>query len=148
MRERILIVLLLAFSSCAFAQSSTDQARSAAIRFGQAWAKNDVGTLKQLLAADYMHTDTDGKVLNKQQWLAYVQDRIAKKITNKMKFADVKSKELAPGVVAVTGENIVSGGLANEKVNAGKLFHIRFTQIWTRRSGEWKRTYFQGTPIL
>src|SRR5258706_9332714 len=140
---------LLFFCSALFAQSpsNADQARAAAEHVGEAWSKNDVARLDSMLADDYTHTDTDGKILTKQQYMAYIHDRAAKHISNKIEFKDVKARELN-GAVVVIGENIVSGGLANEKVNAGEVFHIRFTQIWVRRAGKWQRLYFQGTPIL
>jgi len=140
-------LLLLCITLFAQPPSNAAQARAAAERFGQLWAQNDVAALDSMLADDYTHTDTDGKVLSKQQYMSYIHDRAAKHISNKIEFKDVRARELN-GSVVVTGENVVSGGLANEKVNAGEVFHIRFTQVWVRRAEKWQRLYFQGTPIL
>src|SRR5258706_12821009 len=87
---------LLFFCSALFAQppSNADQARAAAEHFGEAWSKNDVARLDSMLADDYTHNDTDGNILNKQQYMAYIQDCAAKHISNKIELKDVKARQL------------------------------------------------------
>jgi hypothetical protein len=107
--------------------------------FGEAWASSDVTTLDGLLTSEYLHTDVRGQVLNREEWLAYA--RAARPVST-MGFEDVKTK-LYSDTAVVTGRNVIAGPLNSWESNIS----IRFTQVWAKEKGEWKRAYFQATLI-
>jgi ketosteroid isomerase-like protein len=122
----------------------TKRIEQAVLRFGDAWAVNDIRTLDGLLSADYIHTDFFGRVQNRAQWLDYMKDRKAKDIRNRIVFEDVKIRIYGDTAV-VTGRNIIKGALmipANETST-----EIRFTQVLHKTHGDWIRTSFQATAI-
>src|SRR5206468_473592 len=84
------------------------QVETAARNFGEAWANSDVDAIRSMLADDYIHTDTDGKVLNKAAYLAYIQERKTKGMRNHIEFRDVAVRTYGKDVAVITGENIVS----------------------------------------
>src|SRR3982750_4622735 len=99
---KILVVLIL--FSCIEVSSQTSGDKTAGtrftheqkkieqvvLRFGEAWAINDIATLESLLSEDYIHTDFLGRVQNRAQWLDYMKDRKAKNIVNRMSFEDLQ----------------------------------------------------------
>jgi ketosteroid isomerase-like protein len=114
------------------------------VRFGDAWAVNDIATLDGLLSADYIHTDFFGRVQDRAQWLDYMKDRKAKNIVNRLSFEDLTIRIYGDTAV-VTGRNIIKGALtvpANEASN-----EIRFTQVLHKTHGDWLRTCFQATAV-
>ncbi len=117
------------------------------LEFAQVWAKSDVVTLGRLLASDYLHTDFEGKVQNRDEWLAYAQ---SPRPVKRVEFEDVKIR-LYGDVAVITGKNAitVSGKnvITGEKIEGESKGTIRFTQVWVKEDGTWKRALFQATPI-
>ena len=105
--------------------------------FGEAWARRDVAQLQSMLAPQYIHTDVTGRVLRRDEWLAYAATQPH---GSTITFRDVEAVEYG-GVGLVTGTNDIAGGSLG--VNS-----IRFTQVWIELDGEWKRVAFQATPML
>ena len=112
------------------------------VRFGDAWALNDIPTLEGLLSDDYVHTDLFGRVQNRAQWLDYMKDRKAKNITNRISFDDVQIR-IYDNTAVVTGRNIIKGPLIGGEAST----EIRFTQVLRRKRGDWIRTGFQATAV-
>lgn len=105
--------------------------------FGEAWAKRDVIALRSLLGPNYIHTDVHGRVLNREEWLAYAETQMHGTTLN---FRDIAAVEY-DSVGVVTGANDIAGGSMGNST-------IRFTQVWVKFGGEWKRVAFQATPVL
>jgi ketosteroid isomerase-like protein len=122
----------------------TKRIEQVVVRFGDAWAVNDIATLDSLLSADYIHTDFFGRVQNRGQWLDYMKDRKAKDITNRIAFEDVQIRIYGDTAV-VTGRNIIKGALTVPANEAST--EIRFTQVLHKTHGEWMRIGFQATDV-
>jgi ketosteroid isomerase-like protein len=105
--------------------------------FGEAWARRDVARLQSLLAPQYIHTDFHGRVLRRDEWLAYAATQTH---GSTITFRDLEAVEYG-GVGIVTGTNDIAGGSVGDN-------SIRFTQVWIELDGEWKRVAFQATPVL
>jgi hypothetical protein len=120
--------------------SSEDELTERMREFGQAWAKSDVDTLDSLLAAEYHHTDIFGRTLNRAEWLEYAR---AARPVNSMDFRDVVLKFYG-GVAVITGTSVIVGQPTSPDSNV----NINFTQVWARDNGEWRRAFFQATPII
>ena len=146
-------LLLVLFSGLqVFSQTSgsadttreTKKIEKVVLKFGDAWAINDIPTLDALLSGDYIHTDFFGRVQNRAQWLDYVKDRKAKGITNRIVFEDLAIR-IYGGTAVVTGRNIIKGALTVPANEAST--EIRFTQVLRKTHGDWIRTGFQATAI-
>lgn len=122
----------------------TKRIEQAVLRFGDAWAVNDIRTLDGLLSADYIHTDFFGRVQNRAQWLDYMKDRKAKNIVNRLSFEDITIRIYGDTAV-VTGRNIIKGGLTGPADEAST--EIRFTQVLLKKRGSWLRAGFQATAV-
>lgn len=114
------------------------------LRFGDAWAVNDIATLDGLLSDYYIHTDFFGRVQDRAQWLDYMKDRKAKDITNRIVFEDIQIRIYGDTAV-VTGRNIIKGALTVPANEAST--EIRFTQVLHKTHGEWMRIGFHATAV-
>ena len=104
--------------------------------FGEAWANHDYETLDSLLAEDYVHTDIEGRVFDRQHWLSDAQEQPR---GYSISFRDVEAT-VHGDVGVVTGANRLAGG-------GSPIGAIRFTQVWIWRSGRWQRRAFQATRV-
>ncbi len=146
--KTILAVLLLSVSVCGQNATESTKLLSLVRDFGNAWLKGDVATLDRLLAVEYMHTDVTGKVLHRTDWLADAANvqKWARPVTAQgepsIEFEDMQVSFLGETAV-ITGGNLIRS--ANPQQPALRL---RFTQVWVRERGEWKRRFFQATPVV
>jgi len=122
----------------------TKRIEKAVLKFGDAWAVNDIATLDALLSNDYIHTDFFGRVQNRAQWLDYMKDRKTKGITNRIVFEDLETRIYGDTAV-VTGRNIIKGALTVPANDSST--EIRFTQVLRKMHGDWIRTGFQATAV-
>ena len=102
--------------------------------FGHAWASRDFATLESLLAPEYVHTDFEGRVLRRQDWLAYAMQQSHGKAVS---FRDMELYEYG-NMALVLGANDIEGGSMGTTV-------IRFTQVWRATEFGWQRLAFQAT---
>jgi ketosteroid isomerase-like protein len=102
--------------------------------FGEAWAARDIEKLRSLLSPDYVHTDFEGRVFDRDAWLAY-----ASKQTHgaALTFRDLEFREYGQFALVV-GANEISGGTMGAAT-------IRFTQLWRLTGEGWRRLAFQAT---
>lgn len=105
--------------------------------FTEAWGNSDTTVLSRLLAKEYRHTDIWGKILHREDWLTYAA--MPRKISN-IVTTDTEIL-LYNNLAAVTGKMAYEYG--TEKL----IQEIRFTQLWSRNNGQWKRTTFHATLI-
>ena len=106
--------------------------------FTEAWGKSDTVTLSKLLANEYRHSDTWGKILHRQDWLTFAA--VPRKISD-LAINDVEILLYNENIAVISGK--MSYQFGEEKVTQ----EIRFTQIWSNNDGQWKRTTFQATLI-
>jgi len=84
----ILFVVGLTQTPEAFAQENVkheQEIRKLLDEFAQAFAKVDTLALKNLVSDDYIHTNLDGGVFNKTQWLERAKMRLADITAGKFK---------------------------------------------------------------
>ncbi len=105
--------------------------------FGHAWARRDIPALQALLAPGYIHTDFEGRVFQRDQWLEYAASQ---EHGSGVSFHDLVAVEHGTTGI-VTGSNEISGGSMGSST-------IRFTQVWLQLSGEWRRLAFQATKVV
>jgi uncharacterized protein (TIGR02246 family) len=135
-------MLETAASSAAATQRSADMGalKDLACEAGHAYAKRDVATLDRLTAEDYVQTDVRGGVLNRAQWLNFVRNRKSELMVD-CDSVDVRFY----GDAAV-----VTGGWTYTKIEEGKqtaTSRSRWTSVWSKSGGSWKRHAFQNTYV-
>jgi ketosteroid isomerase-like protein len=149
------VVWLILLCVCGFGQEaarvavgdSRQQIEDAVARFSKAFVEADVSTLDALLSEDYVHTNSTGSVLNKRQWLEYIKTRRADLEAGRLVIESYENTDLRIRVHAesaiVTGSNVAKGK------REGKPFvtELRFTHLWIRQSGQWKRAAFHDSPL-
>ncbi|MCH6232857.1 nuclear transport factor 2 family protein [Cognataquiflexum rubidum] len=103
-----------------------------------AWGDSDTLTLSKLLAPEYRHSDIYGKILTRQEWLNYAAK--PRSVTD-YKTDDVDIVLYNNNLALVTGKN------SHQSSKSTKRTELRFTQVWIKNNGQWKRSAFQGTLI-
>lgn len=155
--EQILIIAVLLSSLCilTFSQNTAtgvvddpeQQVQDAVARFGDAFVAADVAVLELLLSDDYIHTNSTGSVLNKQQWLEYIKSRRADLESGRLKMESYKNTDLRIRVyeeaAIVTGTNVAKGKREDKQF----VTELRFTHLWVRQRGQWKRAAFHDSAI-
>jgi len=137
----LLVVLVLIFAPSVWTQSDTEKdLLKLEDNWGTAWVKNDGKFLEQLYADEYLATDHDGKVYNKQEGL---KDDLAPNYTNKTyKLTDMKAHVYGETGV-VTGMNSVGF----KKDGKPMALKIRFTDVFVKRDGRWQCVATQGAQV-
>lgn len=141
------LVCLLAFVSLvrfAEAQSADEaSARSKIVALEHAWnqaeAFNDLKALDALFDNNLMYVDSDGKLMNKAEFLSHVKaSHLQQVITQSMN-------------VQIFGDTAIATGtyLAKEFKDGKQISHYgRFVDAWVRRDQTWVCVSAQATPIL
>lgn len=110
-------------------------------RFGEAWACGDVAALDELLSPTYTHIDAYGAFHDRASWLAYAGRRTGR--ATRIAFRDVSARVVGE-VAVVTGVNEVEA-IGDPQAGARQDLVLRFTQVWLRHAGRWRREAFQAT---
>lgn len=125
-------------SGWATATGSTKTELLAKIReFTDAWARSDTAALGKLLAPNYRHTTPFAKVQDRAEWLAHAA--MPRKITDVTQ-EDIDIQVLGDSVAIITGVNRYRPG--EHRPTA-----VRFTQVWSRDDGDWKRVSFHAVSV-
>jgi hypothetical protein len=106
--------------------------------FSNAWGKSDTATLSRLLAPEYRHSDVFGEIQHRNDWLIFAAKK--REMTN----LDINGIEIlmyGDNLAVITGKMSYLFGM--EKIRQD----LRFTQIFGKYDGQWKRAAFQATYI-
>ena len=143
-------LLLLVATPPTVAQQTTPEheVRAALSAFARAFREADVSVLQTLLTESYLHVNgRSGNVLNRDQWLNWVASRRAELDRGEFVFTTYRVEDvqvqLYGEAAAVTGVVHASG----QRHDA--LFTIagRFTNIWVKQGGVWRRAGFHDSPL-
>lgn len=115
--------------------------------FNQAFMQADVATLDNLLTEQYLHTNSGNKAFNKASWLKWVGSRQDAVKSGQLKYDSYLTEDLSiiiyQNSAVVTGRNIAKGISAYKPFNVD----IRFTHLWVKQQGKWKRASFHDAPV-
>ena len=132
-------VLVLSAAPALAAELPPDLAK--AVRdYDQAQFHNDIATLEQLVADDYMLVNSNATVENKQQFLADFN----------LPGFKIDPYVLEQPVAKVWGDAAVVGGLVHLSwTQDGKhqTRLLRVAYVWAKRSDHWQATYAQVTRV-
>ncbi len=124
------------------------EVQNAVAQFSAAFVEANAEKLDLLLAPGYRHTNADGSVVSRAQWLEWIKFRREKIISDELRIEEYDNAEvevllLSPSIAVATGRNVASG------VNAGKPFRteILFTHVWTKENNKWQRAVFHDARI-
>jgi len=144
-----LLLLLAPWSGATEAVNSEAEVRAAVASFGSAFVEADVPTLEGLLEENYIHINgSSGNVLNRDEWLGWVESRRAELESGALVVSDYRIEDVE---VEIHGEAAVVTGVAVASGNRhGVPYHsqVRFTNVWVHRDGAWRRAAFHDTPLL
>jgi len=145
----ISLTLLLPWSVSAGAVNSEAEVRAAVVLFGEAYVEADISILEGLLEENYVHINgSSGKVLDRDDWLRWVESRREELESGVLVVADYRIEDLS---VEIYGETAVVVGVAVSKGSRNGVpsdSQVRFTNVWVHREGAWRRAAFHDTPLL
>ena len=116
-------------------------------QFSHAFVAADATVLASLLTEGYRHTNNNGSVLNKRQWLDYIASRQAELASGKLKIDAYLNQDMQISLygdtAVVTGRNLSKGS------RDGRPFELqlRFTHVWVRQKGQWLRAAFHDSIV-
>jgi hypothetical protein len=97
----------------------------------------DLATIERLYADDFLSTNADGRVVDKQGWLDIL--KAGQFPVDKITTDDFRVR-MYSGTAIVTGRSAYHYG--------GKTVWVaRHTQVWVSRSGGWQLVSWQGTSV-
>ena len=106
--------------------------------FSNAWGRSDTATLNRLLAPEYRHSDVFGEIQHRNEWLIFAA---MKRDISDLQINSIEILKYNDNMAVITGKMTYLFG--SEKIKQD----IRFTQIFGKYNGHWKRIAFQGTFI-
>lgn len=137
----VVIALLLAVAWPLFA--SEGEVRQAVATFGKAYRAADVETLAGMLTDDYVHTNSSSAPIEREAWLGWVASRRAAIDAGTLSVVEYENADLE---VVVHGDAaVVTGTNRTVSIENGERREskLRFTMLWVKAGGEWKRAAFQ-----
>lgn len=144
-------LLAVVVTGAAVAQdiNQENEVRAAVERFGQAYRDADVDTLKALLTRDYVHVNgNSGSRIDREQWLAWVASQ--RDLLDEGELL-VEAYQVYDVQVDLYGSTaIVTGSVRSNGIRSGEAFsvNVRFTNVWIKQDGVWRRAAFHDSPIL
>jgi len=121
------------------ADAASAELAALACEAGRAYARKDLATLERMTAEDYVQTDVRGGVLDRKAWLEFVKNRES--------VLTISCDDIA---VRRYGKTAVVTGAWIYRSHRGEgefVTRTRWTSVWTREGGIWKRHLFQNTYV-
>ena len=123
------------------------EVRAAVTQFAEAFVKADTAVLASLLADDYVHTNTNGGVLDKTRWLAFAKARHEDLKSGNVRIDTYYNDDIRIRVygqtAVVTGLNTTLGWRDGKEWK----MKLRFTHVWVRCEGRWQRAAFHDSAV-
>ncbi len=115
--------------------------------FGDAFMAADADKLSDMLTDDYVHSGPTGRVRTKQEWLSWIATRRDAMDSGAFRFDTYENDEF---IVRIHGDTaIVSARNRATGLRDGQpfSFRIRFTNVWVKQEGQWRRAAFHDSRI-
>ena len=144
-----LMLLAAPWSLATEAMNPETQIRAALASFATAFIEADIPTLEGLLEERYIHINGgSGNVLNRDEWLRWVESRRVKLESGALVISDYWIEyvevEVHGEAAAVTGVAIAKGSRDGIPYDS----QVRFTNLWVHRGDSWRRAAFHDSPLL
>jgi uncharacterized protein (TIGR02246 family) len=153
MKIILLIALLLATSTCVYAQAAIQPAAKPAPDTGQeliklnqelidALARGDKSVARRIYADDFVRTTTQGGVMTKEQVIASLKaPEAGAKISYESRDIQVFDYGNAAVVIYLSIRH-------TENKDEKSDFYYRVTDTFVKRDGRWQKAATAGTPVL
>jgi ketosteroid isomerase-like protein len=146
MRTFLLSLLLVSTVPAATSQAKppkaapADAVKALELQRFQAATKVDFDTLGKLLADDLTYTHSTGVLETKAVFLDSLK-------TGKLQFKKIEPADLQVRVYGTTA--IINGTAHVSVVSEGqpKEIHLRFTDVWANRAGQWQMVAWQSSKL-
>lgn len=151
-KYQLLVVFasLLAVTPVAFAQNNyntVSEVKQAIEKFNAAFLKADVDQLASMLTNQYIHSNSGSAIITKKTWLNYIKKRRKQLDSRQLRVNSYDTSELVIKTYAnsaVANGLVVVKGIRNKKPFQSK---IRFTHLWIKENGVWKRAAFHDSKL-
>jgi hypothetical protein len=97
----------------------------------------ELATIARLYADDFLSTNADGRVVDKQGWLDML--KAGQFPVEKITTDDFRVRQYS-GTAIITGRSSYYHG-------GRKLWEVRHTQVWASPDGRWQLVSWQGTSV-
>jgi len=97
----------------------------------------DLAAIDRLYADDFLSTNADGRVVDRQGWLDTL--KAGQFPVDQITTDDFKVRTYSDTAI-VTGRSAYHYG-------GKKLWEVRHTQVWASRNGRWQLVSWQGTSV-
>ena len=97
----------------------------------------DLSTIERLYADDFLSTNADGRVVDKQGWLGIL--KAGQFPVDRITTDDFKVRQYS-GAAVITGRSAYY--YAGKKIG-----EVRHTQVWANPTGNWQLVGWQGTSV-
>lgn len=139
------LIIIIAISSSAFAQTETNRADNDEQLFRNMErgmfdafeGKPNLEALERLFADDYFSINADGQTANKKQAIEALR-------RGYLQVDKITSEEFR---LRRCGDTAVITGRSAYFKDGKKIGEVRHTQIWVKRDGHWQLLGWQGTPF-
>ena len=131
-------LFLICISIISFAQTTTEQAvmDTEKLRF-EAQVKKDIPALEKLLADDLVYTHSNGNTDSKTSYIQSIKD-------GKSQYDEIKSEEMK---VRVYGKTAIINGVCMVKMPTNPNLHLRYTDVYVKKKGQWQLVAWQSLKI-
>ncbi|MEO1484702.1 MAG: nuclear transport factor 2 family protein [Bacteroidota bacterium] len=116
-------------------------------KFNKAFAQGDLATLDSLTTANYLHTNSNSKVIGKADWFNYLKKRSTSLESGEI---TVLRYELDQTKIEYHGASAIVTGRVTVVVRDSlgtKENQYRITNLWVYEDGIWKRAGFHDGKI-
>ena len=124
-----------------------DEVAAVVAKFAEAFRVADAAALDALLGPDYIHTNTGGGVVNREQWLAYIASRRGELDSGVLVLTRYENRDVDIRIHDDTA--VVTGHLRMDAVVDGKprLLNSRYTDVWIKGAKGWQMVAWQSTRM-
>jgi len=140
-------VLLFGTFSVAGAADDPAEVKALVIQFANAYRAGNTQVIDRLLASQYSHINNGGKPIDREAYLDWNRKRKAKLTSGAWSIASYDLSELK---VTAFQESAVATGVvtaSGERDGKGWNSKVRFTNLWIRENGAWRRAAFHDTKL-
>ena len=129
--------------------SGESEVQKASDTYYRAFYSGDIETVKRMTRDDYLQTDVNGNVQDKERWLAEYYLPLAEKIKSgglKLDFpkpTDLQIRRYG-NVAVITGRTTLKSSAVS---GVAQPRDLRFTQVWVKVAGQWQRGVYHNAFV-
>ena len=141
------ILLILALGCSKKQEAPIDDLHASIKLFNEAFVAGDTLVLEEMIAENYVHTNSTWKSFGKEQWLSYMSSRRKKIDAGVLEVEAYTMDELA--IEPFENTAFVTARITSVGIEGGVAFQKQFrvTNFWVYDGSRWLRAGFHDTLI-